>query len=436
MGSTGETSMLAPEEKKEIIVETAKMKTPRMPIFFGCTGNNTETTIATVRFAKDNGADGAILAAPAYICAPESDIERFFLDVADATDLPLGIYNNPPRVKSDLHWDHLLRIFKHPNYVVHKESTARVGQVAQVLAGKPKVSVMCCDSPNLGLVVPTMALGGHGTANMTGNVAPAELATISTPWTSYVEAEEFKTTYLEAAAAAALHLFGDQSGGGEIADEGARAAGGDLRKPLTSLDGEALAKGIRVVQELGSTSGTATRCDRSRRSRREPCSGRHSGRANGSGAQRGPMTGSARAGIHNPQACDYGFRAPRGLCPRPRMTEGGHGPRHPRTEGPAEQHQQEVRQGLCLRAGARGRRHHDRRAHARCAGSRLARKLHKRPVCRCKRWPAISRDAERDDLPRWQRVPCPIFCSTTRTAPSRAISATGRGATGSPRSMG
>jgi len=120
MGSTGETSMLSPEEKKAIIVETAKMKSPRMPMFFGCTGNNTDSTIANVRFAKDNGADGAILAAPAYICAPESDIERFFLDVADATDLPLGIYNNPPRVKSDLHWDNLLRMFRHPNYVVHR----------------------------------------------------------------------------------------------------------------------------------------------------------------------------------------------------------------------------------------------------------------------------------------------------------------------------
>ena len=42
MGSTGETSMLSPEEKKQIIVECAKMKTPDMPIFFGCTGNNTE----------------------------------------------------------------------------------------------------------------------------------------------------------------------------------------------------------------------------------------------------------------------------------------------------------------------------------------------------------------------------------------------------------
>jgi 4-hydroxy-tetrahydrodipicolinate synthase len=251
MGSTGESSMLSPEEKKQIIVETAKMKTNRMPIFFGCTGNNTDSTIASVKFAKDNGADGAILAAPAYICAPEADIERFFLDVADATDLPLGIYNNPPRVKSDLHWDNLLRIFKHPNYVVHKESTGRVGQVAQVLAGKPNVAVMCCDSPNLGLVVPTMSLGGHGTANMTGNVAPAELATISTPWKSYVEAEGFRNAYLSLLPL--LHYT--YSAINPVAVKSLMKAlgmpAGDLRKPLTSLEGEALAKGIRIVQELG-----------------------------------------------------------------------------------------------------------------------------------------------------------------------------------------
>jgi 4-hydroxy-tetrahydrodipicolinate synthase len=217
MGSTGETSMLAPEEKKAIIVETAKMKTAKMPIFYGCTGNNTEATIANVRF----------------------------------TDLPLGIYNNPPRVKSDLHWEHLLRIFRHPNYVVHKESTARVGQVAQLLAARPGVAVMCCDSPNLGLVVPTMSLGGHGTANMTGNVAPAELATISTPWASYAEAENFKTAYL--GLLPLLHFT--YSAINPVAVKSLMKAlgmpAGDLRKPLTNLEGEALANGLRIVVELG-----------------------------------------------------------------------------------------------------------------------------------------------------------------------------------------
>jgi 4-hydroxy-tetrahydrodipicolinate synthase len=251
MGSTGETSMLSPEEKKQIIVETAKLKSGKMLFFYGCTGNNTEATIANVKFAKASGADGAILAAPAYICASEADAEQFFLDVADATDLPLGIYNNPPRVKTDLHWDHLLRIFKHPNYVVHKESTTRVGQVAQVLAAKPDVSVMCCDSPNLGLVIPTMSLGGHGTANMTGNVAPAELATISTPWTSYKEAEGFKETYLRCLPL--LHYT--YSAINPVAVKSLMKAvglpAGDLRRPLRGLEGEALEKGVRIVRDLG-----------------------------------------------------------------------------------------------------------------------------------------------------------------------------------------
>jgi 4-hydroxy-tetrahydrodipicolinate synthase len=251
MGSTGEVSMLSQDEKRKIIVETSKMKSEKMPIFFGCTGNNTDTTIDNVKFAKDNGADGAILAAPAYICAPEADIERYFLEIADATDLPLGLYNNPPRVKSDLHWDHLLRIFKHPNYVIHKESTARVGQVAQVLAARPDVSVMCCDSPNLGLVVPTMSLGGHGTANMGGNIAPAEVAVMSRPWTSYTEAEGFRDTYLRLLPL--LHY--NYSAINPVAVKSLMKAvglpAGELRRPLTGLEGEALARGVRIVQELG-----------------------------------------------------------------------------------------------------------------------------------------------------------------------------------------
>jgi 4-hydroxy-tetrahydrodipicolinate synthase len=251
MGSTGETSMLSPEEKTQIIVETARMKSGRMLFFYGCTGNNTDATIANVRFAQANGADGAILAAPAYVCASEADGEQFFLDVAEATDLPLGIYNNPPRVKTDLHWDNLLRIFRHPHYVVHKESTTRVGQVAQILAARPEVSVMCCDSPNLGLVIPTMSLGGHGTANMTGNIAPAELATISTPWTSYREAEAFRETYLRCLPL--LHYT--YSAINPVAVKSLMKAlglpAGDLRRPLRNLEGEALETGVRIVRDLG-----------------------------------------------------------------------------------------------------------------------------------------------------------------------------------------
>jgi len=250
MGSTGEVSMLSQAEREEIIVRTAAMKTDGMPLFYGCTGNNTESTIENVRFAKANGADGAILAAPSYISGSEGDIEAYFLEVAEAVDLPLGIYNNPPRVKTDLGTEALLRLFRHPNYVVHKESTARVGQVAQVLRARPDVAVMCCDSPNLGLVVPTMSLGGHGTANMTGNIAPAELAAISRPWTEPDAATRFREGYLELLPL--LHFT--YSAINPVALKSLmRAVGlpaGELRRPLRPLEGDALAAGLRVVREL------------------------------------------------------------------------------------------------------------------------------------------------------------------------------------------
>jgi 4-hydroxy-tetrahydrodipicolinate synthase len=251
LGSTGEVSLLSREERHDVIRQTVKMRRGAMRFFYGCTANNTAETIAMVRVARDAGADGAILAAPAYIAAGEPDIERYFLEIADATNLPLGIYNNPPRVKTDLPADALLRLFKHPNFVVHKESTTRVAQVAQVLAAKPDVSVMCCDSPNLGLVVPTMALGGHGTANMTGNLAPAEMAAMSRPWAGDGQAEIFRDTYLRLLPL--LHFT--YSAVNPVAVKSLmRALGlpaGDLRRPLSGLDERSLANGLEIVSALG-----------------------------------------------------------------------------------------------------------------------------------------------------------------------------------------
>jgi 4-hydroxy-tetrahydrodipicolinate synthase len=86
---------------------------------------------------------------------------------------------------------------------------------------------------------------------MTGNVAPAELATISTPWATYLEAENFKTAYL--GLLPLLHFT--YSAINPVAVKSLMKAlglpAGDLRKPLRGLEGEALAKGVRIVQELG-----------------------------------------------------------------------------------------------------------------------------------------------------------------------------------------
>lgn len=251
MGSTGEVSMLSVEERKQIITRTAAMKPGNMLMYYGVTGNNTQTTIDYVRFAKDSGADGAIMAAPAYICADNDAITDYALEVLDSCDLAMGFYNNPPRVKTDLHWDNLLKLAKHDNMVVLKESTTRVGQVAQVCAAKPDMSIMCCCSPNLGLVVPTMALGGHGTANMTGNIIPQEMAVISKPWENGEDAFAHREAWLENLPM--LH-FAYAAVNPVSIKTLMRAVGlpsGPMRKPLQAASPEILQKGIEAFEKLG-----------------------------------------------------------------------------------------------------------------------------------------------------------------------------------------
>jgi len=250
MGSTGEVSMLTPEERRRIITETAKMKPGNMLMYYGVTGNNTQTTIDYVRFAKDAGADGAIMAAPAYICADTAAITAYALEVLDSCDFPMGFYNNPPRVSTDLHWDDLLRLSRHENMVVLKESTTRVGQVAQVCAARPDMAIMCCCSPNLGLVIPTMALGGHGTANMTGNIIPREMAVISKPWETGADAFACREAWLENLSM--LH-FAYAAVNPVSIKTLMRAVGlpaGPLRKPLQPARPDVLQKGIDAFQRL------------------------------------------------------------------------------------------------------------------------------------------------------------------------------------------
>lgn len=261
MGSTGEVSMLTPEERREIVRRTLAMRRPGVAMWYGCTGGSTAATIDHVRYAEAEGADGAIIAAPAYICAPNADVVAYAEEVMDATDLACGFYNNPPRVKTDLHWDDLLRLARHPNMAVLKESTTRVGQVAQVLAGAPDMAVMCCCSPNLGLVVPTMALGGHGTANMTGNLIPREMAVISKPWEGGEDAFACRAAWLEALPV--LHFA--YSAINPVAVKSLmRAVGlpsGPLRRPLRPLDGAALAKGLEALRRTGAAERHGWRLD-------------------------------------------------------------------------------------------------------------------------------------------------------------------------------
>ena len=110
---------------------------------------------------------------------------------------------------------------------------------------------MCCCSPNLGLVVPMMALGGHGTANMTGNIIPAEMALISTPWATGDDAFACREAWLTNLPM--LHFA--YSAINPVAVKSLmRAVGmpaGPLRAPLQQLNPAALQTGLQICCDLG-----------------------------------------------------------------------------------------------------------------------------------------------------------------------------------------
>ncbi len=251
MGSTGEVSLLSKEERHRIITETVTFKKHGLPLFYGCTANNTQETIAMVHYAARAGADGAVVTVPSYVYAPVDAALQYFLEVADASPIPIGIYNNPIRVGTDLPSEAILRLADHPNVVIDKEAMARPGQIAQILAAGKELSLMCCDSPSLGLVPAVMSLGGHGTANMTGNIAPREMAIISKPWKTLEDSIDFRKTYLKILP---LIEFTYSKVNPVPVKSLARALGlpaGALRKPYLNMTGGALRTGLDIVNRIG-----------------------------------------------------------------------------------------------------------------------------------------------------------------------------------------
>lgn len=197
MGSTGEPTLLSGEERREIIDRLVPMTRGKLPVFFGTTCGSTRETIAMTRYAEDRGADGVVLVVPPYVTPPQEAIYEHFAMVASAVKLPIALYNNPTRVTVNIDPPTVARLYREfPHLSIDKEAMGNVSQLADVLAlTDGGVKVLCCDYPKYGLIMPTLALGGTGTANISGNVAPAEFAEMSQPWSNGTDIEAVRRMY-------------------------------------------------------------------------------------------------------------------------------------------------------------------------------------------------------------------------------------------------
>jgi 4-hydroxy-tetrahydrodipicolinate synthase len=169
-GSTGESATLSYDEHHRVIDVVIASAAGRVQVLAGTGSNSTREAIDFTQHAKDAGADGALLLSPYYNKPTQEGIVAHYEAIADATRFPLMVYNIPGRTASNIAPDTLARLSHHPHIVGVKESCGDIDQIAHVVARcEEGFTILSGDDA---LVLPLMAVGGHGAISTTSNVIP------------------------------------------------------------------------------------------------------------------------------------------------------------------------------------------------------------------------------------------------------------------------
>jgi 4-hydroxy-tetrahydrodipicolinate synthase len=142
----------------------------RVPVIAGCGSYSTEVAIEMVRASADVGADAVLVVVPYYNKPSQAGLAAHFTAIADASPLPIIVYNVPSRTVADISVETLAQVAKHPRIVAIKDATGNLARVsAQRLAcGEEFVQLSGNDDMALGF----NAMGGVGCISVTANVAP------------------------------------------------------------------------------------------------------------------------------------------------------------------------------------------------------------------------------------------------------------------------
>lgn len=169
-GTTGESATLSYDEHYRVIDLCVEAAAGRVPVIAGCGSNDTATAKRHMAHARSAGAAAALVVMPYYNRPNQEGLYAHFAALADASDLPIILYNVPGRTVADMTVDTMARLAKIPTIVGVKDATGNVARVtAQRLAcGTGFVQLSGNDDMALGF----MAMGGVGCISVTANVAP------------------------------------------------------------------------------------------------------------------------------------------------------------------------------------------------------------------------------------------------------------------------
>ena len=173
-GTTGETPTLEAVERirvVEIVVERAR---GRVPVLAGAGGNNTRQVVNAAREMAALGVDGLLSVTPYYNKPTQEGLYDHYAAVAHGVELPIVLYNVPGRTGTNLLPETVLRLARIPNIAGIKEASGSITQISEVAMGMPEGFKLL--SGDDGIVLPLIALGGHGVISVVSNVVPGAMS--------------------------------------------------------------------------------------------------------------------------------------------------------------------------------------------------------------------------------------------------------------------
>jgi len=168
-GTTGETSTLTDAEKIRLVEVAKAVAGSRAKVITGGGSNETAHAIQLYKASERAGADGVMIVTPYYNKPTQAGILTHFRMIADATDLPVILYDIPGRTGVEIKYDTILRLAKHPNIVAIKDAKGDFSEVSRVL-NQTDLMYFSGDDAN---VLPHLSIGATGLIGVTANIAAA-----------------------------------------------------------------------------------------------------------------------------------------------------------------------------------------------------------------------------------------------------------------------
>lgn len=179
-GTTGENPTLSGPEHMECIRFCVERMAGRVPVIAGTGSNDTAHAIGMTRYASEVGADAILCVTPYYNKATQKGLVRMFNAIADASTVPMIVYNVPSRTGCGIEPATYAELSKHPRIAAIKEASGNISKIAETAARLN--GALDIYSGNDDQIVPILSLGGIGVISVLSNVAPRKTVEICDRW--------------------------------------------------------------------------------------------------------------------------------------------------------------------------------------------------------------------------------------------------------------